>query len=741
MAIHENAQKQLKHYREIYQNIWDAILIADHNRVIVDCNPAFEYLFGYTLEEIEGKSTQFLYASETGYNEMADHLQSETTNRQERLLIPFTTKSGKVITCEIGAYPQYDEQNNETVGFIGVFRDLTEKIEQERRLKEERYMLSLVTDSSPVGIMFLNQNGDIDYVNQTAEQILGLSKEKILQRSYNDPKWQITDENGDPISDDQLPFNQAMKTGKPIYEAKHGIHLPDGHWKLLSINSAPIINGSPQIKGVVATIMDVTEQKKIEKDLAEKQQQLQVAYEAAELGTWHHDMIENRISFNENGLKHYGLLRSGVPIEEVFRRVHSDDIDRLQDEFIKTTAPGSGGEFATQYRVRHDDGSIRWLQVHVRVKFEGEGTSSRPIVGFGTSQDITDQKETEAELKKLYKGVEQSPAMVLITDFEGAIEYVNPQFLKTTGYSWKEVQGKNPRFIQSGETPKGTYQELWDTIKAGDTWQGEFVNRKKNGETYIFATSISPIDNEKGNITNFIAVGEDITRRRENEKRIARALDEKTVLLAEVHHRVKNNLAVISGLMELQIMNTPDAKELLETNQNRIQSIAQVHELLYQNDNFAEINFGQYIEKVITIVKSGFHSESLNVDINVSISDGLQVNANQAVPLGLITNELVTNSFAHAFGEMNDGIITINIQEEKEVVSFSYMDNGIGIDQLESTEDFNKHSSLGLELINILSNQVEAFDRKVDGKNGFRYIFKFTKRNNEAKGSIINRSV
>jgi len=131
--------------------------------------------------------------------------------------------------------------------------------------------------------------------------------------------------------------------------------------------------------------------------------------------------------------------------------------------------------------------------------------------------DISELKRAEHTLRKLSRAVEQSPATVVITDVEGSIEYANPKFTQLTGYSLEEALGQNPRILKSGLTPVEVYAELWSTIRSGGQWRGEFCNRKKNGELYWENASISPVFNERGEITHFIAVKEDITDRKQAE--------------------------------------------------------------------------------------------------------------------------------------------------------------------------------------------------------------------------------
>ena len=140
--------------------------------------------------------------------------------------------------------------------------------------------------------------------------------------------------------------------------------------------------------------------------------------------------------------------------------------------------------------------------------------------------------ERTAELKKLSEAVEHSPASVVVTDKDGIIEYVNPRFSEVTGYTVEEAIGQNPRVLKSGDLPKSYYKELWDTILSGKDWRGEFINKRKNGEEFWESASISPILDDEGEITHFVAVKEDITERKAAEEAL-RASEEKSRLLLE----------------------------------------------------------------------------------------------------------------------------------------------------------------------------------------------------------------
>ncbi len=147
----------------------------------------------------------------------------------------------------------------------------------------------------------------------------------------------------------------------------------------------------------------------------------------------------------------------------------------------------------------------------------GEMTSDQDRGFVGIIRDVTERKRLEGELRKLSQAVEQSPASIVITDLNGEIEYVNPKFLQVTGYRLEEVIGENPRFLKSGYSSPKMYKKMWETISAGHIWRGEFHNKKKNSELYWELASISPIKDRNGVVSHYLAVKEDITRRKETE--------------------------------------------------------------------------------------------------------------------------------------------------------------------------------------------------------------------------------
>jgi PAS domain S-box-containing protein len=240
------------------------------------------------------------------------------------------------------------------------------------------------------------------------------------------------------------------------------------------------------------------------------------------------DLEGHFTSLNKTGERVLGITRKQIrskPLWEVAAPENRDLARRMIERNLEGAAV-----MAFELDVLTGNGKRLSLDINSRLIH----VSGKPAVVQGIARDITQRKRAEDQLRKLSRAVEQSPASVVITNLSGNIEYVNPKFLRLTGFTMEEALGKNPRILKSGELRAEVYEQLWQTITSGGEWRGEFHNKKKNGELYWESAVISPIRNADGVITHFVAVKEDITER----KRAEAALKEERHL----HHTLMDNL-------------------------------------------------------------------------------------------------------------------------------------------------------------------------------------------------------
>ncbi|CAG1772891.1 hypothetical protein BAC2_03200, partial [uncultured bacterium] len=226
----------------------------------------------------------------------------------------------------------------------------------------------------------------------------------------------------------------------------------------------------------------------------------------------------------------------GKTVYQIFGDQHAPVQEQLEQEIIR-----DAHVLVREIEVRNHAGELRQVQFHAAPFSSGEGG---PVAGFvGALLDVTERQHNEEELRKLSRAVDQSPTSIVITNMDGNIEYVNPAFETLTGYSRAEALGQNPRILKSGLTDPAIYRDMWMQLSSGRVWRGELANRKKDGETFWETASISPVRNNEGEITHFVAVKQDVTARKKLDDELSRlayvtrSIGE-FVVIADTHARV-----------------------------------------------------------------------------------------------------------------------------------------------------------------------------------------------------------
>ena len=290
------------------------------------------------------------------------------------------------------------------------------------------------------------------------------------------------------------------------------------------------------------------------RELKDNLAKLEEAQRIAHIGYWDRDLAEGRIVLAAEACRIFGIAEQGsvFPLEQWHERwlglIHPEDRPRAERAAME--ALRGGPRYNLEYRIVKPSGELRFIHSEADVTFDETG---RPVRMLGMMQDITDQVQAEAELRKLFQAIEQSPVSIVITDTKGRIEFVNGKFCEISGYSRDEALGQNPRIFKTGETSAEEYRRLWQTISAGKVWSGQFLNRKKNGELFWEHATIAPVRNMQGRIAHYVAVKEDITERKRLEEQLHQAQKLESIgrLAGGIAHDFNNMLAVILGQTEL----------------------------------------------------------------------------------------------------------------------------------------------------------------------------------------------
>jgi len=338
-------------------------------------------------------------------------------------------------------------------------------------------------------------------------------------------------------------------------------------------------------------------------------------------------------------------------------------------------------------------------------------------------RDTTSRQKLEAKFRGL---LESAPDGIVVVGPDAKITIVNSQTEKMFGYTREELIGQPVEIlvpIRSREEHIKYRDGYIQDSRTRPMGAGRVLSgRKKDGSEVPVEISLSPLETEQGVL--IMSIIRDITDRRKAEEQINNSLREKEALLKEIHHRVKNNLQVTSSLLRLQsgYIQDPHTLEMFADSQNRIRSMALVHEKLYQSSNLSRIDFSDYIENLAELLFRSFGVNPQQISLEIK-KQPLFLSVETAVPCGLLINELLSNSIKHAFPKGRKGKIVITIEShEGAEKKIEVRDNGIG---LSDNFSFETTETLGLQLVRTLVTQING-RIEVRNENGASFVFLFS---------------
>jgi PAS domain S-box-containing protein len=303
--------------------------------------------------------------------------------------------------------------------------------------------------------------------------------------------------------------------------------------------------------------------------------------------------------------------------------------------------------------------------------------------------------------------VEATPTAMVMIDRAGRIEMVNTQTERVFGYSRTELVGQ-PMEMLVPERFRGRHPGLRTTFDDDPRTRPMGAGRdlyglRKDGSEFAVEIGLNPIETDEG--TMVLSAIVDISTRKREEARVLAALKEKDILLGEIHHRVKNNLQIVDSLLGLQSGTVDDTglQDILRESQNRIKSMAFIHQILYQSNDFARIDFGNFLDTLVPTLVSSYGADPDRIAVAISAIE-VRLPVSVAIPCGLLVNELVSNALKHAFPGDRTGEIRIDLGNAADgQIRLSVEDNGVGIpDDL----DLDQTATLGLQLVMLLTDQI-----------------------------------
>ncbi|MEA5580177.1 PAS domain S-box protein [Nodularia harveyana UHCC-0300] len=514
---------------------------------------------------------------------------------------------------------------------------------------------------------------------------------------------------------------------------------------------------------------EIAERKRTEEILRESEQRWELALRGNNDGIWDWNVKTNEVFFSTRWKEMLGYQENDVShyLDETMMRVHPDDrngvMKAVENHFAKITP-----FYTHEHRLLCKDGNYKWILDRGQALWDENSNVVRMV---GSYTDITERKEAEKALSNLLKELEtrveertveltqinnslaaeiterqrieqalreseerfraaftQAAVGIAHVGINGQWLLVNQKLCDIFGYTSEELYGRTFQDISYADDLADDLNYI-KQILSGEITNYSLEKRyfRKNGSLVWANITVSLIRESTGEPKYFISVVEDISDRKQAQDKIKASLLEKEVLLKEIYHRVKNNLQVISSLLNLQsgYIDNEEYMLVFQQSQQRIASMALVHEKMYRSADLAKINLREYVEDLVSSLYSFYDFNSNMISININIDHEIALGLDTAIPCSLIINELVSNAFKHAFVGRKEGEVNIDINRHSEnKLLLIVKDNGIG---LPPNFDFQNTASLGWELIDALSSQLSGdinikSDIGVEFKLDFPYI-------------------
>ncbi len=538
-----------------------------------------------------------------------------------------------------------------------------------------------------------------------------------------------------------------------------------------------LVRLAPAITAALDKKETMLKKEEAERALQESERRFRHSFDHANVGMCLIDLNDNILQANPKLSQILGYSKAELKKANIYDITHPDDIESSKKVHLNCISGKSEtAEFEKRYL--HKNGNIVWVHISLSLIKDSQ---EKPLYFIAHILDISQRKESENEIRKLFLAVEQSPSIVCITDIDGRIEYVNHRFLEVTGYTFKEVHMENPRILKSGELDPIKYEELWKTISSGRIWKGEFHNKKKNGEYYWALASIAPIKDENGNITHFVAMQEDITLRKEMEGDLIKAKEKaeesdrlKSSFLATISHELRTPLNAIIGFSELLLRGESNVHDkvldytqiIFDSGKNLLGIINDIFDISMIEAN--EVKIYPELFSVNTLfeeIQNNFKNNTEVVTKNLTLTFLKNLKDEEVIVLTdrVKFNRVLTNIISNAIKFTDKGKIdigyNINNIDHTHWLEFYVKDTGIGIpedktelifERFRQVDDSNTRrfggSGLGLsiakKIIELLGGKIWVRS-ELDKGSTFYFTLPFTAtdQQNEEKDTKITEAL
>ena len=558
--IEQELAKQLGLLTAITNSAADAIFASDRNGRVTFINSAAERMFGWSRQELMGQVLHEIihnhFPDGRPYPASACPLgrvvaTGETVIEHEDM---FFRKDGSLIEVACSNAPLMIE--GRIAGSILLVHDITHRKRAQEALWESEARLRRTVENAPFPIMVHADDGEVVHVSEALLTLTGYTRKEVgtiaawTERAYGERREVV-----------RTGIDRLYALDRTVDEGEFLVRTKDGRTRVWAFHSAPLGGDGRGRRLVVSMAADVTERKQAEQELRESEFRMRALLDASQDEILLVSTQGEVLAINKAAERRLARRTRGAdPVGAHLDRLLPEDQAEQRMDLVQQVA-------ATAILV-HWEVQIRggWFEFWFYPVLQPNKPVSEVAV---YAREITEQRKSQAELRKLFQAIQQSPMSVVITDRNGVIEYVNPEFTKVTAYNVEEAIGQTPRILKSGQTPPELYADLWNTIAGGGVWRGELLNKRKNGELFWELASIAPVKDERDTITNYVAVKQDITERRQTEEQLRHSQKMQAVgqLTGGIAHDFNNLLTIIIGnlqLLELRLNGDVKAREYLD---------------------------------------------------------------------------------------------------------------------------------------------------------------------------------
>jgi PAS domain S-box-containing protein len=607
-----------------------------------------------------------------------------------------------------------EEMTNNLAYGIKSIRVQNEKLIAELELKNSEKRYRLITEHLSDYQYSISINNNYKIKIRRSDIFYAITGYFAADMESNNKRWSEIVHPDDVTYVNQ--YQSDILAGKNIKPIEYRIFSKSGELKWIKDARIPIKGNSGNVEIIEGVIKEITKEKNAESDLKDSEERFSKIFKLIPFSILLIEAENSKIvDVNKEFLSISGYLYSeviGKKSTDINLFVNPKDRLTLRKS-ITTTGYVENYEFKFKSK---DNRIYDGLNTSIEILFKNKKHFLVII------QNITKRKQSEIELQKLLRAIEQSPVSVLITDSNGIIEYINPKFTAITGYSLKEIIGKTPRILKSDEMPLKFYNDLWATISKGKEWFGEILNKKKNGELFWEYASISPVFNLNGEITNYIAVKEDISEKKNTERKIIKTIisteeKERTHFSQELHDGLGPIISMIKLYFQwLSETSDPEKKENISKigMQNIDDAISTLREISNRLSPVVLLKMGfvAALKKQISFI-----NQTNKVNIFFSYDEIIRYDSQIEITIYRVITELLNNTIKYANATEVKIELFHNLQKKINII---YSDNGKGYEMTE--ELVNK----GLGLQNII--------RKINSLKG---TISFVRNEGEMKVMIL----